>query len=1555
MSQGMRHGWRPRVSRRLVPSFRLRLPCLVALCLTLFASSLLASGNQPFQFADDFSSYPDGSDAYPTWFTTSTAWAVAGAALASSDPHRSFALVEGAPIGRRQTTECILVLGGTTNSGWKIAGVAVFLNEQNYWHFALVEAPDDAGRAHFVELREMYEGIWIAEYAAETRLTQTVDQNMGFNWSYGRPYRLRVDLTPEGITGSLEELDGTLRARCAFIFDNEAVTCGTPGLDSGGFRSEFDNFLTEVADQVEPPAKTYPDLELRSWSGVEAVATGFFRTQEIDGAWWLIDPEGRGFFVIGTDHANYEGQWCEALGYAPYRRNCEQKYGSIDAWSNSTVSRLLSWGFNAVAARHSSSLRYQGLAHIELLEMGTSFTGAEDICPKTTWTGFPDVFSPNFSRHCERYAWLRCRPNRDDPWLVGYFIDNELEWYGKSGREIGLLEETVKKDADHPAKKALLQLLKERYSTVQALNAAWGINLASFEDFLLLGQPPSVSKAMEVDGELFLRQIAERYFSIAASAIRKYDPNHLVLGCRFAGRAQDPVWEMSGTYCDVVSVNCYRMVDLGRGILADGFEDALAEWYSLARKPLMITEWSFPAMDAGLPCLHGAGQRVPTQADRALAFTVFQELLFSTPFIVGSDFFMWVDDPALGISSTFPEDSNYGLVNERDEPYQELSGAATEVNAQVYPMHSATCSAARAEIGRVVYYDPGYPTAWISFSKAAIYRSFLLANGFVQMDAEQLKAFMEGNGPDTVVVMAQDIVPDTVGDVRSAGAVIRRYLDRGGSVVWMQDVPLYYQGHADGTRTEWGTAGMGSVLGVSMGAWDRNDVVAITADGVARGLSQTWRSLRPVDPAGSRVTRVFANSSGGAAAWIKNFCPQVPSSGFIRLWDNMGDFTSAAHLADLLALTNMNPVGPLPPSAEFTFSPLLPYSGAEVAFTDSSTDLDGSIVSWKWSFGDGSTSTQQHPTHAYAAGNRYLVKLVVTDDDGLEGSTSLAVSVGEAKPDSSTLDGKVMMGYQGWFRCAGDGSPNNFWVHWFRNNLPNPANLTVDLWPDISELGDDELFATDMGLPDGSPARLYSAYTTKTVVRHFRWMKENGIDGVFLQRFTCAFVDPAEKEAMNKVVENVKLGAETHGRVFALMYDISGSDPANVVQTIKEDWMFQVDTMKVTESPQYLHHNGRPVLAIWGFGFTDRLFTPAMATEIIRWLTREAPERYRVKLMGGVPTYWRSLNHDSMSDPAWATVYRSFDIISPWSVGRYADNPGADSYKSTIIVPDLAEASALGRDYMPVVFPGFSWHNLYPSYPTNQIPRQGGKFFWHQVCNAISAGCRMIYIAMFDEVDEGTAMMKLAPTRAELPVGAQLVPLDIDGYSLPSDWYLILAGYAGRMLRKEIPLNFSLPILPEKTRDDALFISLDVPVMMEPGKYYPVSIVMKNSGTNTWTGAGGYALASQNAVWDVGGMELSPSDYVQRNDVKTFTFNVTAPGSVGTYDLQFRMDRQGIGFGESSIKLRVGVGMVPVSEPALLLCYLMALAMVLLRVRGTRGLAPTASSSLPREGRGIVK
>jgi hypothetical protein len=392
--------------------------------------------------------------------------------------------------------------------------------------------------------------------------------------------------------------------------------------------------------------------------------------------------------------------------------------------------------------------------------------------------------------------------------------------------------------------------------------------------------------------------------------------------------------------------------------------------------------------------------------------------------------------------------------------------------------------------------------------------------------------------------------------------------------------------------------------------------------------------------------------------------------------------------------------------------------------------------------------------------------------------------------DASTLTGKLMFGYQGWFACTNDGGPPNRWVHWFRSQVPAATNVTVDFWPDVSELDNDELFSTAMTLPSGQPARVYGAARSKTVLRHFRWMHDAGVDGVFLQRFTSELSDRAFFEWRNQVAYNVRAGAEAYGRVFAMMYDISGQNSNTLVTVLQNDWTYVAGTLRLTNSARYLRHRGRPVVAIWGLGFSDRPGTAAQAQQVIDWFKAAG-----CAVMGGVPTSWRTLTGDSKTDAAWAGVYRSFDIISPWSVGRYSSESGADSFKTSRIVPDLADANANGRDYLPVIWPGFSWRNLNGG-PLNQIPRNGGRFWWRQFYNAVSAGCTMIYGAMFDEVDEGTAMFKLAPTSAQLPAQGSFVPLNIDGEALPSDWYLRLAGEAGKMLRGELPLSATRPLTP---------------------------------------------------------------------------------------------------------------------------------------------------------------
>jgi hypothetical protein len=395
-----------------------------------------------------------------------------------------------------------------------------------------------------------------------------------------------------------------------------------------------------------------------------------------------------------------------------------------------------------------------------------------------------------------------------------------------------------------------------------------------------------------------------------------------------------------------------------------------------------------------------------------------------------------------------------------------------------------------------------------------------------------------------------------------------------------------------------------------------------------------------------------------------------------------------------------------------------------------------------------------------------------------------------AEVDASTLSNKLLMGYQGWFSSTNDGSSVNQWKHWSSSQTPVATNLVVDFWPDVSELGSNELFSTGMTLPDGSAAKVYSAYNQATVVRHFKWMKDNHLDGVFLQRFGSELSNSTLFPFRNQVTVNVRVGAETYGRVFAIMYDISGMASNTLVSTLTNDWLYLVNTLQITNSASYIRHKGKPVVTIWGFGFTDRPGTPQDAQTVIAFFKSAG-----CTVMGGVPTYWRTLTSDSQTNAAWAAAYRAFDIISPWSVGRYSTLSQIDSFQVNQIIPDLQDANAHGLDYMPVIFPGFSWHNLNGG-TLNQTPRNGGTFYWRQAYDAVGAGCKMLYGAMFDEMNEGTSMLKMVSTTNQLPVGASLVPLNIDGYALPSDWYLQLANQAGKMLRGDIPLQSQMPIAP---------------------------------------------------------------------------------------------------------------------------------------------------------------
>jgi hypothetical protein len=402
--------------------------------------------------------------------------------------------------------------------------------------------------------------------------------------------------------------------------------------------------------------------------------------------------------------------------------------------------------------------------------------------------------------------------------------------------------------------------------------------------------------------------------------------------------------------------------------------------------------------------------------------------------------------------------------------------------------------------------------------------------------------------------------------------------------------------------------------------------------------------------------------------------------------------------------------------------------------------------------------------------------------------------------DASSFYGKLMFGYQGWFGTPGDGSAMNQWQHWCRGGTdPSASTIGVDVWPDLREFSPAQLVDSGLAYPDGSPAYVFSSYRPDIVAAHFEWMRAYGIDGVFLQEFvSCLASGSPQRQFRDGVTRNVLRAAGATGRAIAVMYDISGGDRSTLVHQVESHWASV--GQKVVSSPRYLHHKGRPLVALWGFGFTPSSLHPGTPQEANQLL--DFFERKGLTVMGGVPTYWRQGINDSQPGPAWAAVYRRFAVISPWTVGRYGDPAGALQYAMTTLSDDIAEAGRVGADLVPVVFPGYSARNelrneqpTAPLYPLNQIPRLGGTFWWSQMKAFRDAGAQMVYGAMFDEADEGTAMFKLATTTSRLPVGPEMVPLDADGYRLPSDWYLQLAGAGTQRLHSGASFEPNPPLI----------------------------------------------------------------------------------------------------------------------------------------------------------------
>jgi Beta-galactosidase len=410
---------------------------------------------------------------------------------------------------------------------------------------------------------------------------------------------------------------------------------------------------------------------------------GFFHTQWEEGRWLLIDPHGEHFFSTGLSYVSYRGYVIGGTQISPYTVAINKKYGSRHRWAKATAKNMIAWGFNTLGAWSDNDLAKENiggdhLVYTTVLNLGAGFVEQKG---KAAWLEgiFPDVFDPDFIIFCHKEIRKQCRPFRHDPDLLGWFIDNELRWGPDLRASDELLVSFLNLPRQAPGRKVALDLLRRRYPTIAQFNQVWGTSFLSWEKASLalkFGTPPNAdrargsasnAKAFIADCDAFLGLLAQKYFQVTREAIKSVDPNHLVLGCRFASVPAEPVLVAAAKYSDVITLNCYQS-DPGNEL----------KEYSTQNKPLLISEFSFRAKDSGCPNTKGAGPIVATQQDRATSFEAYARAALSNPNVIGYHWFDLADEPKEGRFDG--ENSNNGVVDIHDNPYAILVGKMTEIN-----------------------------------------------------------------------------------------------------------------------------------------------------------------------------------------------------------------------------------------------------------------------------------------------------------------------------------------------------------------------------------------------------------------------------------------------------------------------------------------------------------------------------------------------------------------------------------------------------------------------------------------------------------------------------------------------------------------------------------------------------------------------------------------------------------------------------------------------------------------------------------------------------------
>lgn len=474
--------------------------------------------------------------------------------------------------------------------------------------------------------------------------------------------------------------------------------------------------LTAARDDEQTALAAHPALNDRDayggWSaGPHFAPTGFFTTRQVDGRWWLVDPDGRLFFSTGLDEVTFHSHatvitkrkqmftWLpeakdplsayyvdlpyihigpikSGRGFDFYAANVQRKFDAVDprrAWEDETIARCRAWGFNTIGNWSDESLCQQKkVPYVVTANVGGNHkrvSGGWDY-----WAKMHDPYDPQFAADAAEWLKRQAAQAKDDPWCLGYFVDNELSWSawgGPDGGRFALAHGTLSAGTDSPAKMAMLAQLKAKYQTIDQLNAAWKTALPSWEALAApYGATGAITDAMKQDMSTFITAFARQYFTVVRNALKKLDPNHLYLGCRFAAFTEEEA-KAAAEVCDVVSFNVY---DRGIDIKRLAFTKEL-------NKPCMIGEFHFGALDRGM--FHPGLVPAADQKARAQMYREYVNSVADHPAFVGCHWFEYVDEPITGRAYD-GENYNIGFVTVTDTPYPEMVAAAKQTHQALY-------------------------------------------------------------------------------------------------------------------------------------------------------------------------------------------------------------------------------------------------------------------------------------------------------------------------------------------------------------------------------------------------------------------------------------------------------------------------------------------------------------------------------------------------------------------------------------------------------------------------------------------------------------------------------------------------------------------------------------------------------------------------------------------------------------------------------------------------------------------------------------------------------